>query len=313
SAELLEFLQNSPLDLLHTHGLWADTSRAVTQVGRRRKIPWLVSPHGMLDPWALANSGWKKRIARLLFEDAHLKNAACLHALCQSEMESIRAFGLRGPICTIPNGVSLPDFEKKSDDSGKKSLLFLGRLHPKKGLVNALEAWAKLPKTTRNAWQFLVAGWDQGGHGDELKQLSRERGISDSVEFLGSVFGQAKADLLSRADAFILPSFSEGLPIAILEAWAYRLPVVMTDFCNLPEGFQAGAAMRIDFSEKQISQPDAVAATFREFSRFPKTSGMSWASAVAPWWKNALLGHGWRPKWKLPMVGSWAAGKNPTV
>ncbi len=280
SQELLEKLSNSSSSLMHTHGLWSDTSRAVRKAGAKNRTPWIVSPHGMLDPWALANSAWKKRIARFLFEDAHLENAACIHALCQSEKDSIRSFGLRRPICLIPNGVSLPNSVEPGDSKEKKMLLFLGRIHPKKGLVNALEAWAKIPKETRNAWQFIIAGWDQGGHSDELKQLCRDRDLSysdtpaenifpltdsSSIVFVGAAFGGTKEKLLRHADAFILPSFSEGLPIAILEAWSYQLPVLMTDFCNLPEGFQARAAVRIDFSNKQENQPDAVAAAFREF------------------------------------------------
>jgi glycosyltransferase involved in cell wall biosynthesis len=279
SQELLKTLSNSPSSLMHTHGLWSDTSRAVRKTGEENRTPWIVSPHGMLDPWALANSAWKKRIARVLFEDAHLKNAACIHALSQSEKNSIRAFGLRRPICLIPNGVALATLTEPNDPGEKKMLLFLGRIHPKKGLANALKAWGKIPNETRNSWQFVIAGWDQAGHSDELKQLCRDQNLlySDipaenifsqmdhsSVLFVGPAFGGTKEKLLRHADAFILPSFSEGLPIAILEAWSYQLPVLMTDHCNLPEGFQANAAVKIDFSNNEISQPDSIASAFQE-------------------------------------------------
>jgi poly(glycerol-phosphate) alpha-glucosyltransferase len=149
-------------------------------------------------------------------------------------------------------------------EGGRKTLLFLGRLHPKKGLTGVLEAWAALGSRAVEGWRLEIAGWDQGGHEAELKRLASDLGIgwadvrgregedgtgsadgAASVFFSGPAFGEAKDGLLRRADAFILPSFSEGLPMSVLEAWAYRLPVLMTDYCNLPEGFAAGAARRI--------------------------------------------------------------------
>ena len=230
--------------------------------------PYIVSPHGMLDSWALENSQLKKKVAAALYERRHLKRAACLHALCASEADSIRAFGLKNPIATIPNGIEIPqsktkDTRYKSKDADKKLMLFLGRLHPKKGLENALRAWAKIRGQEsgvrgQEEWQFVIAGWDQGDHEVKLKQLCEELGLSFaevpakqflsldagsgqlsafSVVFVGPLFGELKAQLLERANVFILPSFSEGLPMSILEAWAYELPVVMTDYCNLPEGF----------------------------------------------------------------------------
>jgi len=276
SADLMDELKSS--DLLHSHGLWSAISLAVSSHGRRTRIPWIVSPHGMMDPWALANSRWKKRIAAVLSEDRHLRGAACIHALCQSESDSIRAYGLKNPIAIIPNGVGLPERQGvegrvTSVESLKKSecktLLFLGRLHPKKGLVQALKAWHSTLDARRSTppWQFVIAGWDQGGHEAELKRLATEleipwtdiRDIEPKVPisafssqlsgfsllFTGAAFGEEKDALLRSADAFILPSLSEGLPMSVLEAWAYGLPVLMTPECNLPEGFAADAAVRI--------------------------------------------------------------------
>jgi len=238
----------------------------------------------MLDSWALENSRLKKKVASALYERRHLKRAACLHALCASEADSIRAFGLKNPIATIPNGIEIPqsktkDTRYKRKDADKKLMLFLGRLHPKKGLENALRAWAKIRGQEsgvrgQEEWQFVIAGWDQGDHEVKLKQLCEELGLSFaevpakqflsleassgqlsgfSVVFVGPLFGELKAQLLERANIFILPSFSEGLPMSVLEAWAYELPVVMTDYCNLPEGFSADAAIHIDTKVESMS------------------------------------------------------------
>lgn len=264
---LKELLREQDYDLAHTHGLWMYPSVAVHAWHKKTGRPYVVSPHGMLDPWAVRNSGWKKRIALAAYERTHLRDAACIRALCQSEAESIRAFGLKNPICVIPNGVDLPGGEEQCrslpfESGGRKVLLYLGRIHPKKGLSNLLRAWAD-PGTAAirqsNRWVLAIAGWDQSGYEAELKDLANELGLrwsdvgdgntssgaTDSLVFLGPQFNEDKAACYRSCDAFILPSVSEGLPMVVLEAWAYGKPVLMTSRCNLPEGFAAGAAWEI--------------------------------------------------------------------
>jgi poly(glycerol-phosphate) alpha-glucosyltransferase len=247
-------LGSENFDLVHTHGLWMYSSVAASGWGRSKCQPWLVSPHGMLDQWAVRNSRWIKRLAGLLYENQHLHGAACLHALCDAEAEAFRTYGLTNPIAVIPNGVDLseslggvakPDWAE-SLPPGAQVLLFLGRLHPKKGLANLLRAWARDIKSKDDPWFLVIAGWDQNGHKAELEELVESYGIADTVLFVGPQFGQEKAASLSRADAFVLPSFSEGLPMAVLEAWAYELPVLMSPQCNLPMGFATGAAISIE-------------------------------------------------------------------
>jgi poly(glycerol-phosphate) alpha-glucosyltransferase len=238
-------------DVIHTHGLWMYPSVSVLRVGRHVKSPWIVSARGMLDPWALRNAQWKKRLAGLLYEKRHLHGAACLHALCDAEAAAFREYGLKNPIAVVSNGVHLPQLTTTvalpewAQDLPKESrvLLFLGRLHPKKGLLNLLRAWARRSQATAAPWVLVIAGWDQNDHRAELERMRASLGIDHTVRFVGSQCGEQKAASLMRADAFVLPSFSEGLPMAVLEAWAYRLPVLMTPECNLPEGFAAGAAI----------------------------------------------------------------------
>ncbi len=126
-------------------------------------------------------------------------------------------------------------------------MLFLGRIHPKKGLENLVRAWCRLTaaKGINDEWVLAIAGWSQGGHEEELKALVQELGCQSSTLFLGPLYGAQKQAALSAAAAFILPSFSEGVPMSVLEAWSYGLPVVMTAECNIPQGFQAGAAVEI--------------------------------------------------------------------
>jgi poly(glycerol-phosphate) alpha-glucosyltransferase len=297
-------LLDADVDLAYAATLWKYPSWAVLNWQKKTRKPVVVAPHGSLDAWALNNSRWKKRVAAWLFKDEQLRRATCFRALCTAEADAIRAYGLRQRIEVVPNGVELPEMGKVESGNaetlkgeGKRRLLFLGRIHPKKGLVGALRAWAEIKNLkseihNSKQWQFVIAGWDQGGHEAELKALCGELGLriaacglaenlklnsyklkteraldiqgglrpengsnqrltfSDvDVVFFGSAFGEEKEVLLRSAEAFILPSFSEGLPMSVLEAWAYGLPVLMTPECNLPEGFASGAALEIRSGE----------------------------------------------------------------
>ena len=251
-------------DLIHVHGLWMYPGVAARITAAKARIPLIISPHGMLDSWALKNSIWKKKIAGWLYENRNLRSAACIHALCEPEYQSIRAYGLKNPVAIISNGVDLPNLTDKKVippweprvDADKNVMLFLGRIHPKKGLANLVKAWSKVkPKD----WILAIAGWDQGGHENQLKELVSEHGLTEDIIFLGPVFNDLKQACLQNASAFILPSFSEGLPMSVLEAWSYGLPVLMTKFCNIPEGFEANAAIEIQ------PESDSIAEGMKEF------------------------------------------------
>jgi glycosyltransferase involved in cell wall biosynthesis len=252
APRLSRSLDRRRLSLLHANGLWMYPSLASLRWSRRAGRPYLIAPHGMLDPWAISRSAWKKQLVGWWFEEAHLAGAACLHALTEAEARAIRAYGLRNPVCVIPSGVDLPADEPAAPPAwatgtgGRRVLLFLGRLHPKKGLVNLIRAWAAVRADGPSAdWLLVIAGWEQGGHAAELRHLIDELGAARTVSLVGPQFGDQKAASLAFADAFVLPSLSEGLPVAVLEAWSHRLPVLMTQACNLPEGFAAGAALPI--------------------------------------------------------------------
>lgn len=277
--------------VIHLHGLWTYLSKVCLDVSEAKDSPRVISPRGMLDPWALKNSFWKKQAVKVLFENRNLKGAACIHALSESEFESIRKLGLRNPVVVLPNGIDLAEYNvgeekcthmnerssvlgdlhvgKENSDScdfftdlfpateGRRILLYLGRLHPKKGLSNLLKAWAILKRKDSQAisgWLLVISGWDQSGHEAVLKKLSADLCLEDHVRFTGPQFNEAKTIAYQLADGFVLPSLSEGLPITVLEAWAHSKPVVMTAECNLPEGFAVGAALQIRASPEDIAR-----------------------------------------------------------
>jgi len=178
-------LENSTPDICHLHTLWMYPSIALLNWHKKTRRPYLVTPNGMLEPWALVNSGWKKQMAGFFYENAMLRGAACLQANTLKEADDFRAYGLKNRIEIIPNGVDLPDIlttEDTESTEGRKRLLFLGRIHPKKGLVALLKAWAEIqnPKSgIKNSkdWELVIAGWDQGGHEAQLKNLCGELGL----------------------------------------------------------------------------------------------------------------------------------------
>lgn len=258
APRLATALQVFAPDVVHVHGLWQYTSCLAYQEYRKRNIPYVMSPRGMLDPWAVQNSGLKKKLAAGLYESRNMSNAACMHALNRSEALSIREYGLKQPICVLPNGVNLPSpelFRSGRTEGGKKRVVFIGRIHPKKGIREMLDAWAKVQKEFPQLLddvELIIAGWDDGGYLEALKQHASDLGLLGSVSFPGSVYGDAKIQLLCSADWFVLPSHSEGMPMAVLEAWSYGVPALLTPACNLPEGFSSGAAVSIDPSVASI-------------------------------------------------------------
>lgn len=247
TGSLLSRLAVLAPDLVHLRGIWGPYSAAAWRWRRRSGRPLIISTHGMVDDGALRLAGTKKRILGALYEYANLRGATALHALNAAEFRAMRALGCRNPIATIPNGVDIrPLVSKASRTDAKRNLLFLSRLHPKKGVEEMLHAWkmARDANDTLADWTLTIAGWGDGDYVERMQALAGTLGLAGSVVFPGALLGEAKTRAFDAADAFILPSYSEGLPIAVLEAWERGLPVLMTDACNLPEGFAADAALR---------------------------------------------------------------------
>jgi poly(glycerol-phosphate) alpha-glucosyltransferase len=210
---------------------------------KRQQCPLVLSPHGELEPFALTISARKKALASLLYFRRNLMKASCLWALSEQEKASIQAYGFTGRVAVIPNGVNhsvlckaaeVAEFRKEHDVAPEsRVLLFLSRIARKKNLPLLLKAFAKNVKM-RAGWVLLIAGRDERGHIMEVQTLIRELGIEKSVRLIGEVSGREKACALTSASVFVLPSHSEGLPIAVLEAMEYAKPLLLTDGWTLP-------------------------------------------------------------------------------
>jgi glycosyltransferase involved in cell wall biosynthesis len=245
-------------DVVHGHGLYVGTNLVFGREARRQRKPLAYHVHGMFEPYILDRSRWKKRLVHLLFESANVRAVRFWRALTEKEAGQIRASGARQPIAVIPNGLDPAGFARPADPGApidtalisglskdRRRALFLGRIHPKKGLQLLLPAWAGLGARSSD-WQLVVAGPDEGGYLSEIRSLARSLGLGDRVIFTGLVSGEVKTRLLYSADLFILPSYSEGFPMSVLEAWACGLSVLATRECNVGDISDAQAGWECD-------------------------------------------------------------------
>jgi glycosyltransferase involved in cell wall biosynthesis len=214
--------------ILHDHGIWLPYNHGVAAACRRFGIPRVVSPHGMLEPWAWQYKAWKKGLAWSIFQHHDLETVQVLHATGNSEATNLRNFFPDIPIAMIPLGIDLPShstLQSTPSKKNKKTLLFLSRIHEKKGLLNLVEAWAYLrPKN----WELIIAGPNEREYQAIVERKIQELNLSETISFPGEVIGEAKWQLYHEADLFVLPSFSENFGMVVAEALACETPVITT-------------------------------------------------------------------------------------
>jgi len=219
-------------DLVHIHGLWRLLYRQVACFARNQSLPVVLSTHGMMEPSALGHHGLRKRVARLLYQDAVLKGAQCLHTTASSEADSLNRLGFRQPIAVIPWGIDVPPRDSpgifpRKRVGDRRIALYLSRFHPIKGLDLLLRAWAAVEKTFPH-WDLVLAGYDENGYRMQLQALAGSLGISQRVLFRGPLQGQEKEVAFGEAELFLLTSHSESFGLAVGEALARGLPVITT-------------------------------------------------------------------------------------
>jgi glycosyltransferase involved in cell wall biosynthesis len=228
--------QFGDVDLIHDNGIWLPHNHRLAGIARTLKIPRVVSIRGMLEPWALNHKRWKKRLAWHIYQKRDLRTAAVLHATAASEAAQLERLRLDIPVRVVSNGVHLPPAScLQLQSGGPRTALFLGRMHPKKGLPLLVEAWARVRPA---GWRMRVVGPQEGGHRAALEALVAQAGLAHEWEFAGALEGTAKRQAFEAASLFILPTYSENFGIAVAEALAHGLPVITTRGAPWP-GLQA--------------------------------------------------------------------------
>jgi glycosyltransferase involved in cell wall biosynthesis len=211
-------------DIVHLHGLWQMPGHGVLKWHRRSQIPFLISPHGMLAEVALRYSPAKKRLARWMYQDAVFGATWGLHATSDIELAEIRNYGLTQPVAVIAHGVDVPPAEVLAGPAKRRTVLSLGRIHPKKGLDILIAAWAGVEADFPD-WDLLIAGPDEKGHLAELRALTARLGLS-RVRFQGPVFDEGKVALMAGSALFALPTRSENFAMTVVESLAAGTPVL---------------------------------------------------------------------------------------
>lgn len=226
SRNMNRFLRHSNYDLYHTNGMWMHCNHITCAVARQKGKPYIITPHGMLYPQAMARSAWKKQLQlRLGGVDKDLRQAACIHCTCLEEMKHYRELGYKNPVAVIPNPVPIPSYinELKSDRTVKR-IGFLGRLHPRKNVEALLEAWIACGNKVKDA-QLVIMGKGEPHYEQMLREKVASHGLKN-VDFAGFVTGREKFERLASLTALCVPSDFENFGMIVTEALSVGTPVI---------------------------------------------------------------------------------------
>ena len=255
------------IDLLHIHEIWSYPQWSAARLARRRNKPYLIVPHGELEPWRVRHKGKLKFIKKKAYLSLgglnFLKQAACLQAGSSRELKGYHPIKYRGPVTIVPNGINPEPFQHLPDRrraeelwpvlKEKRVVLFLSRLNSEKGLDQLIPAWARLKSRAGYEDAILVlAGPEDRGYGPTVNRLINRYQVSSKVLLPGMVQGLRKMALMSRAEIYTLPSPSEGFSMAILENLAAGNPLLITPGCNFPEVAAAEAGLSVNPVAEEI-------------------------------------------------------------
>lgn len=233
--EFLRLLDEIRPDVFHTNCCWLPMSARTAIWAKRLGYKVVYTPHGMLEPWIMKRHYWTKKLpAILLFQKKGLEIADIVHSTADSEKQNFMQLGWNRNVMVIPNCVQVEDIKLKTSWARKREILFLSRVHIKKGIYFLIEAVAKINEECRiknkecPISRCIIAGEGDKAYIDELKEQAGRFGISHIIDFVGGVYGERKWELYRQADLFVLPTHSENFGIVVAEALASGTPVITT-------------------------------------------------------------------------------------
>lgn len=254
SSQLWSWLKKNiqNYNVVHITGVFTFPVFIAARIAKKAGIPYIIRPAGTLDAYPLKQKAWRKKFYYWLFIKRILNGASTIHITSESERNQLALLGIKDKCVVVPLSVTFPEsiqVERKANCD--LSLLFLSRIHPKKGLPVLIEALSILRKCGISA-TLTVAGDGSRAYLSEIKRLIGEFALSDVVRFVGFVGGQAKIRLLGEADIFVLPSYQENFGIAVAEAMAAGLPVIVSDQVAIADEIvedDAGVVIPVDMPE----------------------------------------------------------------
>ncbi|MDC0244885.1 glycosyltransferase [Pseudomonadota bacterium] len=278
-------------EIVHAHSLWRFVNLYPALANKNSATKFVVSPRGALSEAALNYSFIVKNIFHSLFQASALQSAAAFHATSEKEFLEIRAAGFDQPVAVIPNGINVPNNTAVSDNNCKQ-ILFIGRIHPIKGINNLLMAWSTLHNIHKD-WQLVIAGSDSEtpGYLSELKQLARSLNL-ERCKFIGSVYGEEKANLYLRSDIVVLPSHSENFGMVVAESLAAATPVIVSKGAPWETIIHKDAGWSIDIGAEplEIALNHALSLPINELKRMG-CNGRDWMIEDFSW-KNVAINMG---------------------
>ena len=225
AKKLLSYLRP---DVVHINGCWQPQLLFFQRAAQSLRIPVVLSPHGMLEPWIVKRHYWTRKWPAIqLYQRGLVKRADYLHATADTEKDNLLRLGWNARITIIPNAVNIEELPLKDNWKIKRRIVFMSRLHVKKGLELLFEALSHL-KPDLDSYEVIIAGEGEPDYVETLKKAAISFGLSEVVKFVGGVYGAEKVCLLQSADFFVLPTYSENFGIVVAEALACGTPVITT-------------------------------------------------------------------------------------
>lgn len=229
--DYIYYFSQGKYNLIHTQFIWTPSYHKVAVAARKLNIPYIITPRGTLEPWSLEQKKWKKKLALMLYQKSDLEKAACILATAEMEASHVRNLGIKTPIAIIPNGIDVSEYTCRTEVdriSIKKQILFLSRIHQKKGIEFLVNAWNCL-KTKYPEWNVIIAGNGDESYIEQLKAMISEKGLNESIKIIPPVFGEAKHKLYCESSLFVLPTYSENFGMVIAEAMSCGVPCITTN------------------------------------------------------------------------------------
>ncbi|MBL4700718.1 MAG: glycosyltransferase [Phycisphaeraceae bacterium] len=256
-SKITEHLTGSTQTVVHLHGIWETILRQAAKAAKSHAVAYIIAPHGMLHPWSMSQRKWKKKVAMKLGYRKMLKSATAIHALNHDEAKHIRKMGFTQSCQIIPNGVFLNEIQplpapgsfvrNTPQLQGKPYILFLSRLHFKKGLDRLLSAFNQIAHKYEQV-QLVIAGPD-GGYEQTFRNQINKLDIAPRVHLVGPLWDKSKYAAMQDAVCFCLPSRQEGFSVAITEALAVGVPAVISDACCFDEVVHAHAGYVVTMTD----------------------------------------------------------------